>query len=81
MVIFGDDYQTTRLFVEAVDDSWPFYAADSGKAISAMREKRIYQRAAAVPGGGVNNKSGGFIDYNQIIIFVNDIEWDGFCLW
>jgi hypothetical protein len=80
MVIFGGDYQPTRLFVEAVHDSWPFYAADAGKAISAMREKRIYQRAAAIPRSRVNNKPGGFIDYNQIIILVNDIEWDGFWL-
>ena len=73
IIVLGGNYQTTSLFVEPVDNSWPFYAAYTREAITAMAEQRIHQRTAAIPGGRMDNKAGGFVNYNQIIIFVNNI--------
>ena len=40
----------------------------------------ILQRAAPVPGRRMHHKTGGFIDDQQRLIFINDIQSDSFRL-
>ena len=39
-----------------------------------MMQKRVHQRVLGITGPGMNNQSGRFIDYDQIAVFINDVE-------
>jgi len=73
LIVFGGNETATRVFVEAVHNSGTFPAADTGK-VRAMMQKRIHQSVLGIAGARMNNQSGGFIDHDQIRVFVNDLE-------
>ena len=54
-------------------------AANPAQAALAMVEEGVDQRAGRVPGSRVYHQIGRFVDHQQVIIFVQDIQ--GNVLW
>ena len=51
-----------------------FYSANTGKVALAVVEKGIHESAVGIPRRGVNHEACGFVDDDEILIFVEDIE-------
>lgn len=73
---FGDDEAAGGVFVEAVDDAGSFDAADSGEFSVAVEEEGVDEGAIGVAGGGVDDHAVGFVDDDDVVIFVEDFEGD-----
>jgi hypothetical protein len=73
----GDDQATARLFVESMDDPGPLLTADPGKS-GKMMQQRIHERVLSLTGTRMNNQSSRFVDHDQFVIFVENVERDGF---
>jgi len=76
-VVFCDDQAAARLFIKAMHDSRPFLPADSGK-FWEMMEQRIHQRVLAVTRARMNDQPRRFVDYDQILVFIKNVERDRF---
>ena len=51
----GDDEESGRILVDAVDDAGTGDTADARQAVAAMVEQRVDQRPVAVARGGVDD--------------------------
>ena len=69
-------HQAGRVLIQPVDDPRPLHSADPGEGIAAVMEQRIHQRAALMPGGGVNDHTLGLVDDQQVRILKEDIQRD-----
>jgi hypothetical protein len=49
------------------------------KTLSAAQE-RVYERAARIPRSSVHTHSGGFVDEQQVVVFVKNLQRDEFGL-
>ena len=72
----GGDETPRRVLVQPVDDPRPLHSADPGEGIAAVMEQRIHQRAALMPGGGVDDHPLGLVDDQQVLILKEDIQRD-----
>ena len=76
-VVFGDEDDAGGFLVEAMDDA-------GAKDVAALRErlaaaeKRVDERAFVVAGAGVDDHAGGFVDGEDVVVFVEGFERDGF---
>lgn len=75
-VILGSDQQARGIFIDPVNDTRTFLSADTGERITAMPQQGIYQSAVRMSWGRVYNKPPGLVNYNQILILVDDIKRD-----
>ena len=80
-VVFGDDDDAGSLFVEAMDDARAELVfgirSATGKRLTAA-EQRIDQSAAGVPGAGMDAHACWFVDDQEVVVFVENIERDCF---
>src|SRR5262247_4390426 len=76
----GNDHEASSVFVEAVDNTRSPDAADAGQARPAMGDQSVDQCAGGVAGGRVNDEALWLVDHDDRVIFVNDVEGDGFAL-
>src|SRR6266404_2115794 len=80
IVVFCDDDEAGGLFIKTVHDS----GAQSIRLRTATRkilsptQERVYQRAAGIPCAGMHAHAGGFVDDEQVVVFVEDVQWNGF---
>ena len=72
-VVLGDDERAARVFVEAVNNSRPFLAADSGE-IFAVSQQRIHQRMLLMTGAGMNDQARGLVEHEKILVLEQDLE-------
>jgi len=78
-VILGDQDDAGSFLVQAMNDA-------GTKRIAALRERltaaeqRVDERAGNIARAGVYGHPGSFVDRDKIVVFVEDIERDGFCL-
>lgn len=72
---FCDNQTTTGLFVEAVHNSWPFLSADSGKR-GKMVQEGVHQRVFSMARTGMNHQTRWFVDHDQVVVFVKNVERD-----
>ena len=56
-VVLRHDHEAGRVLVEPVHDAGPPLAADAGKAVAAMGDQRVDQRAGPVAGGGMHDEA------------------------
>jgi hypothetical protein len=75
LVVLGYDETAARFFVESMHDARPFLAANPGE-VWAMMQQRVDERVFPVPGAGMNDQTGGFIDYDEIVILEKNVERD-----
>jgi hypothetical protein len=78
-IIFGDQEQSRRLFIQTMDQPGPrtsTVARRSHVGSLPATEERIHQRSSPVTRGRVHNHSGRLIDYKKVRIFVHYGERD-----
>lgn len=75
-VILRDDKNAARFFVEPMDDSRTFFAADAGK-IFAVGEERVHQGVLLMPGARMNHEARRLVQDEKIVVFKKNIERDG----
>ena len=73
LIIFRDHKTAACFFIQAMNNAWPFFPADSRKA-SAMAEQRIDQGVLAMASARMNDKPGWFIDHDEIIVLEENLE-------
>ncbi len=76
-VVLGDDEEAGRSLVEPMHDAGALDAADAGKAVAAMGDERVDQRAARVSGARMHDEVRRLVDDDDVAIFVNHVEIDG----
>ncbi len=74
-----NDHDAAGFAIKAVNDAWANVPIDAGKS-SEMVEQRIDQRAVAVPGTGVHHHARRFIHHHDVVILIEDFEWQFFRL-
>ena len=42
-----------------------------------MMKQRVHKRVLAMPGAGMNDQAGGFVNHNQIVVLKKNIERNG----
>jgi hypothetical protein len=76
---FGDEDDAGSVFIEAMDDAGAEGVAALGEGLAAA-EERVDQSAAGIASAGVDGHAGGLVDGDEVVIFVEDFEGDGFGL-
>src|ERR1700752_2930230 len=75
---FGYDKESGSVAIESVNDSRPNLTRTLRRQFLKMIRKCVCQGAGVNSGSRVNNEAGWFINYEQLIVLVNDIDGDGF---
>ncbi len=73
-IVFGDDHQTARVLIKAMDDSRTRDAADPTEVGPAVGEQRVDERSVPMPYGGVDDESSGLVDHQQVRVFVDNLQ-------
>ena len=76
-VSFGDHNGPGGIFVEPVHNAGALHTANAQQLVAAVGQHPIDQGAAQVTGGGVHHQTGGFVENNQVLVFVENIEGNG----
>ena len=76
-VVFGDEDDAGGFLVEAMDDAGAEDVATLRERLAAA-EERVDERAFVVAGAGVDDHAGGFVDGEDVVVFVEGVERDGF---
>ena len=58
----------------------PLDAADARKAVAAMMDQRVDQRAGPVAGAGMDDEPGRLVDDDELVVLVEDVERDRLAL-
>ena len=76
-IVFGDEDDAGGFLVETMDDAGAEDVAALGEGLAAA-EERVDERAGVVSSSGVDDHAGGFVDGEDVVVFVESFEWDGF---
>jgi hypothetical protein len=76
VVLRGNQY-STGILVETVNDTRSQRPTELRQAV-AMVQETVHQRALSVTSGRVDHHSGWFVDRNQNLVFVEDVQVDSF---
>ncbi len=76
-VILGDQDDAGGVFVQPMNDPGTDRVAALRERLAAA-EQRVDQRAASVPGARMNRHARGFVDNDHVVVFVEDVERNGF---
>jgi hypothetical protein len=74
----GDQNQSARVFVQAMDKSAPFLSAPLGELLSVVMDKRVDEGSGPMTRSGMNHQAGLFVQREESVVFVDDIERNGF---
>ena len=73
LVVLGDDEQAARVAVEPMDDARPQFAGHVAKPIEMKLQARR-QRPPVVRLARMGDHPGGFVDDDQRLVFVDDLQ-------
>src|SRR5436309_5238084 len=76
-VVLGDQYDSRSLFIETMHDSGAQPIAALGQ-LEPPSKQRVHQSARDVSGAGVDGHSRGAVEGDDVFIFVEHFERDGF---
>lgn len=76
-IVFGDEDCSARIFVQAMDDAWPQGVAALRERL-ATTEKCVDERAKRVSCSCVDGHAGGLVDDDEVVVFVKNVEGNGF---
>lgn len=68
----GGDDQAAGVLVQAVHDAGPAHAADALQAVAAVGDQGVHQGAVRVAGRRVHDQARGFVDHDQVLVFMDD---------
>ena len=72
--VFRDDEDPRRILVDAVYESGPHVAVLEQRQVFEVVGQRVDQRARIVAVTRVYDHSGGFVDDDQVVVLVADVE-------
>ena len=72
-IVFGNDQQPGRIFVDAMHDARTQDPVDAGK-ILAVEQQRIDERIALIAVGRMHDHSSGLVDHDHIVVFITNVE-------
>ena len=75
-VMLGDDDEPGRVFVQTVDNARPRNPADAGKAVAAMGDEGVHERAGPVARRRMHHEARRFVNYDDVRILVAHVEGD-----
>ena len=78
-LIFCQQDQARGIFIQSVDNPRPLFAAYAFQ-VWRMTDGCVYQCARIMTSGWMNDHASRFINYHQIIILENDLQWNSLCL-
>jgi len=81
LVGLGDEHQAARVLVEPVHDAEPLLPASSGQLCTAMMNQRINERSRPMPNCGMDDQPRLFVDRDQRVVLVDNIDGNGFAGW
>ena len=73
-IMLGDDQEAAHILVQPVDDARSLHSANTGKAVAAMSEQSMHQRALLMAGCRVDDEACGFLEHQQMLVLVDDVE-------
>ena len=76
-VVFGDENHAGSFLVQAMDDAGTQGIGGLRERLTAA-EERVDERAGDCAGAGMDGHAGGFVDGDDVVVFVEDIERNGF---
>jgi hypothetical protein len=76
-IIFGNEENTGRFLVEAMNNAGAQGIVGFGK-MQATAEQRVDERSVRVPCPGVNGHTRRFVNADDVVIFIKDVEGNGF---
>lgn len=71
----GHHHQTGGVLVQTVNDTGARHVDDVWHVV----QQRIEQRTTGMPGGRVHNQPGRLVDHQDVVVFVDDIQFDILC--
>ena len=77
-IILGDDQEAAGVLVQPVHDAGALYPANAGQAVAAMGNQGIDQGSGFIPGAGMHHEACGLFDDDQVLVFINHGERNGF---
>src|SRR6266404_1306331 len=80
IVIFRNEDEAGGLFVETMHDSGTerVRLRSAARKILSAAQERVYERTTGVSRTSMHAHSGGLIDDEQVVVFIEDIQRDGF---
>ncbi len=76
-VVFGDENHAGSFLVQAVDDAGTQWISGLRKRLAAP-EERVDERAGDYTGAGMHGHAGGFVDGDDVVVFVENLERNRF---
>ena len=77
-VVFGDNQQARRVFIQPMNNAGPDWAANGGKMLgSAVCQQCVDQRAGLCTGRGMHDEIFLLVDNKNVIILIDDVQRDG----
>ena len=73
-VIFAGNHHTCRVPIDAVYNSRPKNPVDARQAVFTVVQEGIDQCSAGMPGCRVNHHTLGLVDYDDILVFIKNVE-------
>ena len=73
LVVLGNDQNSARVAVEAMDDARPKLSGDVAQPIE-MKLQRTGQRSAVIPFSGMHDQPGRLVEHDDRVVFMNDVE-------
>ena len=75
-VILRHNQQPAGILIDAMHNTGAYLSIDAGKAVPAVIQQGIHQRAGIITCRRVNHHSLGLIHYQQIIVLIYDLQRD-----
>src|SRR5881394_1743648 len=76
-IVLGDGDCAARVFVQPMNDAWSQRIATLRERL-ATAEKSVDERAARVPCSGVDGHASWLVNDDEVVVFVENVERDGF---
>ena len=74
-VVFRDNQKPGRPFVDPVDNPRPACPPGSGQILK-LKQQAMDQRVRSSSCTGMHHETGRLFDDSQVVVFVNDLEWN-----
>ena len=76
LVVLCADQQAAGVLVDAVDNALPLHTVTAGELPFTVKEQGVDQRPLLVARAGVHHHVFGFIDHQQVLVLVDDVQRD-----
>ena len=75
-IILRHHQTSAGILVQSMHNTRPCHAADAAELAGAMMEQGVHQCPTCVTGGRMHHDPHGFVDHQQTIIFIQNVQGD-----